>query len=171
MQLDYALLDAAELVASAAGQVASLCKSSSLALGVQIMAHLPAFAGDESKLRRVLVNLLGNAIKFTPAGGTLMVEARLSENAQSILFSVSDTSEGIPAEAFERIFEKFGQVASRHGGRTMSTGLGLTFCKLAVQAHGGHISVESMPGEGSTFSFTIPLLPSHAPIPTPTATS
>ena len=73
------------------------------------------------------------------------------------MFSVRDTGEGIPAEAFERIFEKFGQVASRQGGRVMSTGLGLTFCKLAVKAHGGHIEVESVPGEGSTFSFTVPL--------------
>ena len=74
-------------------------------------------------------------------------------------FSVSDTGEGIPSESFGRIFEKFGQVESRKGGRTMSTGLGLTFCKLAVEAHGGHIDVESAPGQGSTFCFTVPLEP------------
>jgi signal transduction histidine kinase len=70
---------------------------------------------------------------------------------------VSDTGEGIPSESFGRIFEKFGQVESRQGGRTMSTGLGLAFCKLVVEAHGGHIGVASAPGQGSTFSFTIPL--------------
>lgn len=157
MQLDYAVLDAAEIVAHAARQIASLAKSENLTLRNQIAPGLPPFRGDENKLRRILVNLLGNAIKFTPAGGTLTVAVRLGENGQSLVFSISDTGEGIPSEAFERIFEKFGQVASRHGGRTMSTGLGLTFCKLAVQAHGGHIGVESVPGEGSTFSFTIPL--------------
>jgi two-component system sensor histidine kinase/response regulator len=157
MQLDYATLDAGELVASASGQVASLCESKNLTLVRQVAAGLPAFRGDESKLSRVLVNLLGNAIKFTPEGGELTVKVAPNENGQSLVFSVSDTGEGIPPEAFERIFEKFGQVESRQGGRKMSTGLGLTFCKLAVEAHGGHIGVESAPGAGSTFSFTIPL--------------
>ncbi len=158
MQLDYSVLDAAALVAGAANQVASLCESKNLTLVRQIAADLPPFRGDENKLRRVLVNLLGNAIKFTPARGTLTVDVRSSENDQSLVFSVSDTGEGIPAEAFERIFEKFGQVESRQGGRMMSTGLGLTFCKLAVEAHGGTIGVESVPGEGSTFCFTVPLV-------------
>jgi signal transduction histidine kinase len=72
---------------------------------------------------------------------------------ESIRFAIRDTGEGIPSEAFERIFEKFGQLDSRRVG----TGLGLAFCKLAVEAHGGRIQVESTPGVGSTFSFTIPL--------------
>ena len=157
MQLDAASLDAAELVASAVRQVASLAERESLTLVPKIAAGLPAFWGDENKLRRVVVNLLGNAIKFTPSGGTITVAARFGEDARSFVFSVSDTGEGIPSEAFEHIFEKFGQVASRHRGRTMSTGLGLTFCKLAVEAHGGTIGVESIPGKGSTFAFTIPV--------------
>ena len=156
MPLDHVTLSAAGLVASAVRQVASLAESQRLRLVQQIAPDLPPFPGDEDKLRRTLVNLLGNAIKFTPAGGTITVGAGYSETGQSVLFSVSDTGEGIPPEAFGRIFEKFGQVASRHGGRTMSTGLGLTFCKLAVEAHGGRIWVESRPGEGSAFFFTIP---------------
>ena len=67
-----------------------------------------------------------------------------------------DTGEGIPPDAFDRIFQKFGQVETRKAGRKMSTGLGLTFCKLVVEAHGGHIWVESELGQGSTFLFTIP---------------
>ena len=159
MPLDYAVLSPAQLVASAISQVASLAESQKLRLVQQVAADLPPLPGDENKLRRTLVNLLGNALKFTPSEGTVIVTACRSEGSQSVLFSVSDTGEGIPAEAFERIFEKFGQVASRQGGRTMSTGLGLTFCKLAVEAHGGHINVESAPGQGSTFRFTIPLPP------------
>jgi signal transduction histidine kinase len=144
--------------------VASLCESKNLTIVPQIASGLLQFPGDENKLCRTLVNLLGNAIKFTPGGGTLIAEARLSqdrlsENGQSIVFSVSDTGEGIPVEAFDHIFEKFGQVPSRQGGRMMSTGLGLTFCKLAVEAHGGHIGVESVLGQGSTFCFTVPLTP------------
>ena len=156
MQLDYAMLSAAELVASAVGQVASLTQSKQLTLVQQIAAGLPPLPGDENRLRRTLVNLLGNAIKFTPSGGTITVKAHYNKDKQSVLFSVSDTGEGIPSEAFERIFEKFGQVASRQGGRAMSTGLGLTFCKLAVEAHGGHIGVKSTPGQGSIFYFTVP---------------
>jgi signal transduction histidine kinase len=74
---------------------------------------------------------------------------------ETIRFAISDTGDGIPATAFERIFEKFSQLDSGRGG----TGLGLAFCKLAVEAHGGRITVESAPGVGSTFSFTIPVLP------------
>ncbi len=162
MQLDYAAQSPADLVASAVGQVAWLAKSSNLTLTAQTAAGLPPLWGDENKLRRTLVNLLGNAIKFTPAGGTITINAQYSAETHSMIFSVSDTGEGIPAESFERIFEKFSQVASRRGGRTLSTGLGLTFCKLAVEAHGGHIGVESIPGQGSTFRITLPV-PATAP--------
>jgi signal transduction histidine kinase len=157
MQLDYVTLSIGELVASAIAQVASLAESQQLTLVQQTAAGLPLLRGDENKLRRTLVNLLGNAIKFTPVGGTITVEARHNTEEHNLVFDVTDTGEGIPPEAFERIFEKFGQVESRQGGRLMSTGLGLTFCKLAVEAHGGHITVESAPGKGSTFCFTIPL--------------
>jgi signal transduction histidine kinase len=157
LQLDDAALSAADLVTSAVGQVASLAESSDQALVQQVAAILPSFQGDEEQLRRTLVNLLGNAIKFTPAGGTVTVAVRRADDGRSLLFSVSDTGEGIPPDAFGRIFEKFGQVESRQRGRKGSTGLGLTFCKLAVEAHGGQISVQSTPGEGSTFTFMIPL--------------
>ena len=161
MTLDYAMLSPADLVASAVCQVASLAESQGLTLVSPIVPNLPTFPGDENSLRRVLVNLLGNALKFTPYGGTITVGAHRSGDDRSLVFFVRDTGEGIPAEAFGRIFEKFGQVASRQGGRTLSTGLGLTFCKLAVEAHGGQIEVESAPGQGSTFRFTIPLSPSE----------
>ncbi|HEV8658297.1 MAG TPA: ATP-binding protein, partial [Thermoanaerobaculia bacterium] len=72
---------------------------------------------------------------------------------ETIRFAIRDTGAGIPPEAFERIFEKFGQLDARKAG----TGLGLAFCKLAVEAHHGRIKVESTPGTGSTFSFSIPL--------------
>ncbi len=157
MQLDYDLLSAPDLVASAVEQVASLAEGKQLALIRQIAEDIPPILGDESKLRRTLVNLLGNAIKFTPASGTVTVAVRNSQGGRSVEFSVIDTGEGIPPESFERIFEKFGQVESRKSGRKMSTGLGLTFCKLVVESHGGHILVESVPDQGSTFCFSIPL--------------
>ncbi len=157
MRLEYLPLSPAALVTSAVSQVASLAENNGLTLVPQIGAELPSFQGDADKLRRTLVNLLGNAIKFTPIGGTVTVAVQPGEDGRSVLFSVSDTGEGIPSEAFGRIFEKFGQVELRQRGRKLSTGLGLTFCKLAVEAHGGSIWVDSVPERGSIFSFTIPL--------------
>ncbi len=157
MQLDYAALSPGGLIASAISQVVSLAEGNGLTLEAKIGPDPPLFQGDADKLCRTLVNLLGNAIKFTPAGGTVTIEARQAEDKRSLLFAVTDTGEGIPPEAFGRIFEKFGQVENRRAGRHVSTGLGLTFCKLAVEAHGGSINVDSEPGKGSVFSFTLPL--------------
>ena len=153
--LSKALLSADTLIERACVQVTLLAASNHLSLVQDVSPGLPEFEGDEDKLKRTLVNLIGNAIKFTPSGGTVTVQGILSEN--TLLFSVRDTGEGIPPEAFERIFEKFGQVENRQAGRKMSTGLGLTFCKLAVEAHGGRIWVQSAPDRGSIFFFTVPL--------------
>ncbi len=150
--LEYRTLSAATLVAGAVAQVAALAGEGKAVLVTQVAAELPDFAGDESKLSRTLVNLIANAIKFTPAG-TVTVSAS-SDDGKTMRFAVSDTGRGIPAEAFERIFEKFGQLDSHS---KVGTGLGLAFCKLVVEAHGGRIQVESTPGEGSTFSFAVPL--------------
>ena len=90
-------------------------------------------------------------------GGSIDISAQYSEADASILFAVRDTGEGIPREAFDRIFEKFGQVETSKAGNKMSTGLGLTFCKMVVEAHGGRIWVESDAGKGSTFYFALPV--------------
>ncbi|MBV9470980.1 MAG: response regulator [Abitibacteriaceae bacterium] len=155
---------AADLVQRALQHVSSLTKDKNLTLESIVPVDLPAFLGDKEKLLRTLVNLLGNAIKFTPFEGMVRIEAYINkassdgaEAKNEICFAITDTGEGIPREAFGRIFEKFGQVESRKAGRKMSTGLGLTFCKMVVEAHGGRIWVESELGQGSTFSFSIPL--------------
>ena len=149
-------LSADTLIAQATLQVTLLAASQDLTLVSELALGLPEFTGDEDKLKRTLVNLIGNAIKFTPRGGTVTVGASCG-SANDLLFFIRDTGEGIPADALERIFEKFGQVENRQAGRKMSTGLGLTFCKLAVEAHGGRIWAESAPGSGSVFFFTLPL--------------
>jgi len=157
MPIEYSELPVLELVESAVGQVKSLSDDKQLKVAIQISADVPRVRGDGSKLSRTLVNLLGNAIKFTPSGGIVTVEVMYRSDCGMAEFSVRDTGEGIPTEAFGRIFEKFGQVEERKAGRSMSTGLGLTFCKLAVEAHGGQIGVESEPRVGSRFWFTIPV--------------
>ena len=160
LALEYVDLTAADLIERAVGQVALLARNKGISLATEVAPDLAPFRGDEDKLRRTLVNLVGNAIKFTPKGGTITLAARReAAGNDALLFSVRDTGEGIPKEAFGRIFEKFGQVENRKAGRAMSTGLGLTFCKMVAEAHGGRIGVESELGAGSTFSFTVPQAP------------
>jgi two-component system sensor histidine kinase/response regulator len=154
MVLDRSPLDLAAVARAAVDQVRPLAREKRIRLIEDVPPDLGTVAGDEEKVRRVLVNLLGNAIKFTPEEGEVALEARRQGNAVRV--SVRDTGEGIPEEYRERIFEKFAQVESRQSGRKMSTGLGLTFCKLAVEAHGGTIRVESILSQGSTFWFTLP---------------
>ncbi|MDQ3815262.1 MAG: ATP-binding protein [Armatimonadota bacterium] len=156
LRLEYKELQVSGLIDSALRQVLSLAEAKNLTLTAEIAPDIPPVFADEDKLRRTLVNLLSNSIKFTPAEGRVTVVVQSPDGGSNLVVSVRDTGEGIPREAFERIFEKFGQVDTRKSGRKMSTGLGLTFCKMAVVAHGGRIWVESTLGEGSTFSFAIP---------------
>lgn len=154
-QLHYEPLSPSALVAAALDQVAALADAERTTLVTDVPADLASFPGDAGKLTRTLVNLIANAIRFARAG---TVTVAVAQQPETVRFTIHDTGAGIPAEAFGRIFEKFGQVDRRS---KVGTGLGLAFCKLVVEAHGGRIGVESTPGAGSTFSFTIPLTGRH----------
>ena len=108
---------------------------------------------DGPKLKQVLLNLLGNAIKFTETGSVRVTAER---QGAELRVSVRDTGIGVPVEDTERIFESFTQGKSGISGKYQGTGLGLAICRQLVEMHGGRISVKSTPGQGSTFSFTIP---------------
>lgn len=143
-----------------------------LALTLDITPDLPPVLADSERVRQVITNLVHNALKFTPAGGQVRVTARLSDEKpdwlpgyaqdappstanQMLLVQVQDTGIGIPAHDLPRIFERFYKAdRARSGG---GTGLGLAIAKHIVQAHGGRISAASREGEGSTFSFTLPV--------------
>jgi len=142
-------LDMNEVIAAAARIVAH---SNVRVVHVDASAPVPA-RGDRNLVLRVIANLVDNAVKFSPPGGTVTVVATIAEGRATV--SVSDTGPGIPPEARSMIFDKFGQVRSVHQSRR-SSGLGLTFCKLAVEAHGGVIGVESDGKTGSEFWFSIP---------------
>ncbi|HET7352575.1 MAG TPA: ATP-binding protein, partial [Gaiellaceae bacterium] len=109
-------------------------------------------AADERRVRQVVFNLLSNAVKFTPADGRVDVSARLDDGHVEI--AVADTGRGIPEEDLETIFEEFEQTAD--GKQAEGTGLGLPLSRKLVELHGGRLWVESEPGHGSTFRFTLP---------------
>jgi signal transduction histidine kinase len=112
---------------------------------------------DRDKINQVLMNLIGNAIKFTPIQGRVTVSAsRIGEEIVQV--AVSDTGRGVPADEKEKIFDKFYQIADDGGAKPRGTGLGLAISKALVELHGGNIWVASEDDRGSTFSFTLPAL-------------
>ena len=133
-----------------------LAKNKSIVLSVEASNDLPLAWADGNLFERVLQNLLDNAIRFTPIGGHIQVRAGL-ENPPSgwLLVSVVDNGSGIPDDVRDRVFQKF--TTARH--RESGTGLGLAFCKMVVEAHGGRIWTENYEKQGTVFYFTLPPLP------------
>jgi signal transduction histidine kinase len=145
-----------EFIRQGVRDLAQAARLGRVELSLALPEDLPQIVGDPGRLRRVVANLVGNAVKFTPAGGRVDVSARSDPSRQRLLVSVADTGIGVPAHLRHRIFDKFAVYESRSSGRS-STGLGLAFCKMVVEAHGGTIQLEGEEGHGSTFSFSLPL--------------
>ena len=146
--------DVALLVAPAVERLRPQAERADLTLTVSLPAALPKVMVDADRIRQVIINLVHNAIKFTPAGGQVSVTARCVHD--SVMVAVADTGIGIPSSDLPRIFERFYKAdRARSGG---GTGLGLAIAKHTIQAHNGHIWVESVESQGSTFSFTLPLV-------------
>jgi len=145
---------AAELVDRAIARLHPLADRASVRLTVGALADLPQVRVDPQMIGQALINLLHNAIKFTPSGGNVDVSAAREDGW--VLVRVRDTGTGLMADELERIFERFYKgERSRAGG---GTGLGLAIAKHIVHAHGGTISADSEgPGRGSTFTFTLPV--------------
>ena len=140
-----------DLFDQALASLAGLTKGRHLRVSVPIGLE---FFGDVELLRRVIVNLLGNALKFTPNSGRIALTAVAGESGVRI--TVADDGPGVDPQYHDKIFEKFGQAEARAQRGVPSSGLGLAFCKLAVEAHGGHIGIDSEPGRGSTFWVELP---------------
>ena len=128
---------------------------------VEVADDAPVFRADKVLLKRVLSNLVQNALTHTAGPVHLALAARADANG--ILFTVADDGPGIPSEYQEIIFRKFERVRAANAPRVRSSGLGLTFCRLAVESHGGRIWVKSVEGEGSTFYVQLPLTPAEPP--------
>ena len=114
----------------------------------------PRVLADKGRLQQVLVNLLANAVKFTPQGGTITVST--ATGAEAVRVSVADTGIGIPADRLESIFEPFVQLGRNLSSRHEGTGLGLAISRDLARAMGGDLSAESAAGGGSTFTLTLP---------------
>ena len=141
------------LIIEAVEEVHPVAEAKGHLLQFDLSHDIPVVMMDVDMIRRVIINLLENAIKYTRGEGRITVSARKKDN--QILVGVSDTGPGIAPQDQQRIFERFTRV--RQEGRTKGLGLGLTFCRLAVNAHGGKIWVESEVDKGSVFYFTLPL--------------
>jgi signal transduction histidine kinase len=160
VELELGLFSLREALERGVVMVRERALKNGVALELELDPAVDLVEGDERRIRQVVFNLLSNAVKFTPAGGRIDVRS-LKQNGE-VLVSVADTGPGISPEDSERIFEEFQQAHSGNGERPEGTGLGLALSKSLVELHGGRIWVESEPGQGSTFTFTLPVGSSHA---------
>jgi two-component system, OmpR family, phosphate regulon sensor histidine kinase PhoR len=146
--------DTAALLTRAVERLRPQVERAGLVLRVEVPPDLPPVRIDRGRIEQVLINLVHNAVKFTPEGGEIVATAELAEGMLQV--SVRDTGAGITAEELPRIFERF--YKSDAARRSPGSGLGLAIAKHIVQAHGGTIWAESIPGAGTTVSFTMPLM-------------
>jgi signal transduction histidine kinase len=147
-------LSVSQLIDRALASTSTLFDQKELDLIKEVESGLPDVIGDQDRLIQVMINLLSNSVKFTDQGS---VTCRAVQTEDEILISVIDTGSGIAKEEQTRIFEQFTQVTDTLTGKPSGTGLGLPICKQIVEYHGGHIWIESELGQGSIFSFTLPL--------------
>jgi signal transduction histidine kinase len=158
MELHIAPTDLDEILEAVQSTARPLAAKKSIDLQFGSDPGIAPLAVDAARVKQVLLNLVGNAVKFTPDGGRVSVTTSLDGDSGSVKISVTDTGPGIPPEEHERIFLEFQQAkASRDVAKPEGTGLGLALAKRFVEMHGGRIWVESQIGRGSTFTFTLPL--------------
>ena len=154
MELELAPLSLSEVIASVVTMIRGRATDHEIALAVAVAPDLGEVEADERKVKQVILNLLTNAVKFTPAGGRIELTAQ--RTAGEITVAVHDTGVGIAPTDQARVFEEFEQVHGSRASEQEGTGLGLTLSRKFVELHGGKIWVESEVGRGSTFSFTLP---------------
>ncbi len=146
-------LDVRELVISTLKTFEKQAGDKGISMSADVPEELPKVNGDRDRLEQVVVNLLDNAIKYTPAGGSVNVGAR--REGTDVVVEVKDTGIGIPPGDLSRIFERFYRVDKARSRELGGTGLGLAIVKHIIQGHNGRLSVHSTPSKGSTFSFSL----------------
>ncbi len=164
LRLDYADVDLAILARKVAE--AYRLQTDQHKIELDFPATLPLVWGDETRLRQVLTNLVGNAIKYSPAGGVIRIGGWLekepnAEDQQRVVLYVADQGIGIPQQELPKIFDRFYRVDSSLRRSTAGAGLGLFLCKAIVEAHGGEIWARSEPNKGTTFFIALPIGQDH----------
>lgn len=154
--LHLALFDIGDIAGMMQGTVESLANQKGIAVRYRISNAVPLFMVDAEKLRRIVENLMSNAVKFTPEGGTVTVSGDFDASNKRVVIVVSDTGIGIPPEEQGAVFERFVQVDSSPSRSYGGSGLGLALVKELVEMHGGTIRLESEPGCGSAFTVSLP---------------
>ncbi|MGE5128484.1 MAG: GAF domain-containing protein [Sphingomonadaceae bacterium] len=157
MELELSKFDLPAAIANALTLVRERAQRHGIALSLHVDPRLGEVQADERKCKQILLNLLSNAVKFTPDGGRVAVSARLDTDKAEI--SVADTGIGIAREDHQTVFEEFRQVGRDYTKKAEGTGLGLALARRFVELHGGTIRLDSEPGKGSTFTFTLPVTP------------
>ena len=154
LALERRPMDLAALAREVADSFRPLATEKSITLAVVSPAGMPRVTADHGRMEQVLMNLLHNALKFTPAGGAIRIEVQ--ELDDEVEVAVVDSGPGIPAEQMYVLFEKFGQASTAKSVGGPSTGLGLVVCRHLVEAHGGRIWAQSEEGRGARFVFRVP---------------
>jgi two-component system phosphate regulon sensor histidine kinase PhoR len=164
LRLNRSVVTLPDVIASSIEELELTASDNGITIVADVPGDFPRIYADGTRIQQVLRNLISNALRFTPSGGSVTISASVIEDVatpdgeaqKSFAVQVRDTGSGIAPEYQERIFERFYQIPLDHAGRTSGQGLGLAIIKMIVELHGGCISVESTPGKGSAFTFTIP---------------
>jgi len=156
LRLDWQSVDLEAVIAQASNALQSQALEKGVTFKVELPQGLPRIRGDGQRLQQVLFNLVSNALRHTPTGGTVKTAVEVKEDR--VVIRVQDTGSGIPAEDLPHVFERFYRVDRSRARSTGGSGLGLTIAKRIVEAHGGQIWAQSWLGAGSTFAFSLPLV-------------
>jgi signal transduction histidine kinase len=155
MELDLEDFDAPAALGNAMSLVRERAQRHGISLEMVVEPELGEIRADQRKFKQILLNLLSNAVKFTPDGGQVTVQAQQAAGVLSV--SVIDTGIGIAVDDQAVVFEEFRQVGRHYTNKQEGTGLGLALTKRFVELHGGTLSLQSVLGQGSTFTFTLPM--------------
>ena len=156
MEIEKEIAEFDQIIINAIQQVEVSAQQKHITIRTDVPEDLPTVFVDQTKMIRLFANILSNGVKYTPQGGIITIHAIIQQDV--ILTGITDTGQGIPSEYLDTVFDRFAQLDRQRQGKASSVGLGLYFCKLVVEAHGGKIWAESEEGKGSTFYFTIPHL-------------